>query len=124
MIPIVPEWPKDAYIAPDEKVEFHLADDIFVKMIALDRQGRICKGHKHTFDHTSFLATGKLRLWEDGVFMGDFTAPTGILIKKEVSHMMVALEDNTVFFCIHNTHGCAEGDEGKTLVIPDEDRTS
>ena len=114
-----PKLPEDFQWNEAEKVEFHLADDIFVKMIALDRMGRICKGHKHTYDHTSFLATGKLRLWEDGVFMGDFTAPTGILIKANVSHMMIALEDNTTFFCIHNTHGCKEDELHKTLIKED-----
>lgn len=97
LIPVDPHQP--------DKIEFHLADDIFVKMIALPLAGYICKGHSHVFDHTSFLATGKMRVWKAGTLDRDYTAPTGIFIEKETEHMMLALEDNTTFFCIHNTHG-------------------
>ena len=99
-----------------EKIEFHLADNIFVKMIAMGKGGTIAKGHKHTFDHTSFLATGSFRMWKNGECIGDFHAPTGIFIEKDTVHEMVALEDNTTFFCIHNTHEIPEDELHQRLV--------
>lgn len=88
-----------------EKIEFHLADNVFVKMIVLEKDGMVARGHKHSFDHTSFLATGSMRLWKDDVLVGDLKAPTGIFIEAGVVHEMVALEDDTMFLCVHNTHG-------------------
>lgn len=107
LLPIDPHQP--------DKVEFHLADDIFVKMIALPSVGYICKGHSHVFDHTSFLATGKMRIWKEGT-PTDYIAPAGIFIEKGIEHMMLALEDNTTFFCIHNTHGWPTDEVVENLV--------
>jgi quercetin dioxygenase-like cupin family protein len=111
LIPIDPQ--------PPEKIEFHLADDIFVKMISLPKIGYICSGHKHTFDHTSFLATGRMRVWKDGVIDSDYVGPTGIFIEKNVEHKMLSLEDNTLFFCIHNTHGFPDDELEQHLVAKD-----
>lgn len=96
------------WMEPD-KVEFHLADNVFVKMIALPAGGMVARGHKHSFDHTSFLATGSMRVWVDDTLLGDVKAPTGIFIAAGKVHRMQALEDNTLFLCVHNTHGV--GDE-------------
>jgi quercetin dioxygenase-like cupin family protein len=109
LIPICPK--------PPEKVEFHLADNIFVKMISLPEKGYICSGHKHTFDHTSFVASGSIRVWKDGILDKDYHSPTGVFIEKNVEHKMLALEDNTLFFCIHNTHGFPEDELEEHLVI-------
>lgn len=90
-----------------EKWEFHGADGIFIKQLYLAKAGYVVPQHAHTYDHTSMLATGKMRVWCGDELMGDFTAPTGIFIKANKMHMMLALEDNTTTYCIHNTHGFA-----------------
>lgn len=89
----------------DELTEFHFADGVMVKQIPFRRAGIGRPGHAHTYDHTSMLATGALRVWCDGELMGDFIAPTGIFIKAGAFHTFVALKDNTILYCIHNTHG-------------------
>lgn len=94
-------------IPQPDKWEFHGADDIFIKQLYLEKKGYVVPQHAHTYDHTSMLATGKLRVWCGDELMGDFTAPTGIFIKANKMHMMLALEDNTTTYCIHNTHGFA-----------------
>lgn len=102
---------------PPEKIEFHLADDVFVKIIAIDKGGWLVKGHKHVFDHTSFLFSGSLRLWKDGKLDRDYHAPTGVFIEAGVEHTMLTLEDNTRFGCIHNTHGHAPDELEEHLVM-------
>lgn len=102
---------------PLEKIEFHMADDIFVKLIAIDKGGWIVKGHKHVYDHTSFLFSGSMRLWKDGELAGDFHAPTGILIQAGIEHSMLTLEDGTSWGCIHNMHGNAPEDLEEMLTI-------
>jgi hypothetical protein len=88
----------------DELIEFHFADGVMVKQIPFRRAGVGRPGHKHTYDHTSMLAKGALRIWCDGTLLGDFKAPTGIFIRANAFHTMVALEDDTLLYCIHNTH--------------------
>jgi quercetin dioxygenase-like cupin family protein len=104
-------------IEQPEKIEFHFADEIFVKMIAIKKAGTMIPGHAHTYDHTSLLASGKFRLWVEEKLAGDYIAPTGILIKAGAKHMMLTLEDNTVFACIHNTHGYAPEEMEDKLIL-------
>lgn len=91
----------------DDLTEFHFSDGVMVKQLPFRRAGIGRAGHAHTYDHTSMLATGALRVWCAGELLGDFRAPTGILIRAGVFHTFVALEDNTLLYCIHNTHGFA-----------------
>ena len=100
----------------DDLPEFHFADGVMVKQIPFRKAGIGRPGHSHTYDHTSMLATGALRVWEDGKLVGDFKAPTGIFIKAGVFHTFVALEDNTILYCIHNTHGFPKDELEKFLV--------
>ena len=95
----------NAFIKPVEKIEFHTADDVFVKQLVLEKEGYVINQHAHTYDHTSMLATGKVRVFCDGQLLGDFVAPTGVFIKANAFHAILALEDNSVLYCIHNTHG-------------------
>lgn len=57
-------------------------------------------GHTHNFDHLTLLAAGTLRVIVDGKETV-FKAPNMIYIKKDMVHELVALEDNTVAYCIH-----------------------
>lgn len=86
-------------------VEFHTADGLFIKQMFIAKAGTLIPQHSHAWDHTSMLATGSVRLWADGVRVGDFQAPTGILIKAGVKHLFQSLEDGTTVYCIHNLHG-------------------
>lgn len=92
-------------ITPVERIEFHLADDVMVKQLHLEKEGYVINQHAHTYDHTSMLATGKVRVFCDGKMVGDFTAPTGVFIKANAFHAILALEDNSILYCVHNTHG-------------------
>lgn len=99
-----------------EGIEFYFADGVMVKQLVFPFIGAKALGHAHVYDHTSMLARGKLRVWEDGKLVGDFAAPTGLFIKAGVFHEFVALEDHTVLYCIHNTHGFGPDDAEANLV--------
>lgn len=101
---------------PQPDIEFHEADNIMVKIIAAKEGNWLIKGHRHTYDHTSFLFRGSMRVWKDGKLDRDYHAPCGIFIAKDVEHSMLTLEDHTSFGCIHNTHGFPVDELKKHLV--------
>jgi quercetin dioxygenase-like cupin family protein len=83
-------------------VELHMADDVFVKQMAIPRKGTYVPQHSHVYGHTSMLAKGSIRVWKDGVLDRDYAAPTGLFIEAGVKHTFLSLEDDTVVYCIHN----------------------
>lgn len=83
-------------------IEIKMADGIFIKQMAIAKAGTFVPQHSHFYDHTSMVAAGSVRVWCDGKPLGDFRAPTGILIRAHKKHLMQALEDDTVIYCIHN----------------------
>jgi hypothetical protein len=74
--------------------------NVWVKQNYLQRSGDANEGHKHHFDHVSLLAKGKVRVEIAGFEPKEFTAPTFIIIKKEHNHRFVALEDDTLWYCV------------------------
>jgi quercetin dioxygenase-like cupin family protein len=83
-------------------VEIHTPDGIFIKQMVIAKAGTYVPQHSHAWDHTSMLAAGAVRVWRDGVIDRDYQAPTGIPIAAGVKHMFMALEDETIVYCIHN----------------------
>jgi hypothetical protein len=79
-----------------------MSDDIFIKEMHVPRAGTVIPQHSHKYDHTSMLALGAVRVWEDGELMGDFNSPAGILIKAGVKPTFLSLVDETIVYCIHN----------------------
>lgn len=83
-------------------IEWCMADDIFIKQMAMDRPGIIVPQHSHKYDHTSMLASGAVRIWQDGEFWQDAQAPLPIFIKAGIKHTFMSLEPS-VIYCIHRT---------------------
>jgi len=84
------------------EVEFAMADGTFIKQMYLKDAGMFVPQHSHTYDHTSMLAVGSIRVWCDGDLVGDFNAPKPIDIKAGTKHTFKSLEPNTLVYCIHN----------------------
>lgn len=82
--------------------EYTAADGIFVKEMTIPRSGTLVPQHSHEYDHTSFLATGSIRAWADGVLLGEFTAPYPLFVKAGVKHSFLSLQDNSLILCLHN----------------------
>ena len=57
-------------------------------------------GHKHKFDHVSLLTQGKVKVEIEGYPAKEFIAPTFIVVRKEHNHKFIALENDTVWYCI------------------------
>lgn len=87
--------------AVDPKIVHNFSDGLYAKQMTIPK-GFAAGQHAHTFNHLSILATGKVIVSTDG---GEqiFEAPACIEIKKQVNHMITALEDS-VWFCIHATN--------------------
>lgn len=74
--------------------------NLFAKQMHFAKAGDKEDGHKHEFDHLTLLASGSVRLTVEGKST-DFKAPHMIYIRADKNHEIVALEDNTVAYCIH-----------------------
>lgn len=98
------DLPTDFVLIPEQptQVDMTMADGVFVKQIVIPRAGTYVPQHSHTYDHTSMLALGSMRVWQDGVLLGDYTAPKALLIPAHTKHTFLALTDGTMVYCIHN----------------------
>jgi len=74
--------------------------NLFSKMMHFKKAGDFESGHTHPFNHLTLLASGSLKVTTDGEATV-FKAPHMIYIHKDKRHELVALEDNTVAYCIH-----------------------
>jgi len=81
-------------------VQFGCVANLFSRQMHFKSAGDLEHGHTHPFDHLTLLAAGSLRVSVNGKTT-DFKAPHMIYIKAEHEHELVALEDNTVAYCIH-----------------------
>lgn len=84
--------------------EHYLADQVFIKQMPLPNKGDTVHGHSHEYAHISLLATGSVRVFQNGKFISDYKAPYGIFIPANETHEFISLADNTLLYCIHNTH--------------------
>lgn len=82
--------------------EWTTADEVFVKLHHFPAAGSLVPQHVHKYDHTTVVATGAVKVWEDYRDKGIVTAPATILIRAGTRHLFKTLEDNTTILCIHN----------------------
>lgn len=92
-----------------------IVDNIFVKMHFLAKAGDVYDGHSHVFDHISILSSGSVSMTYRDTSRS-FKAPHLIVVPKGIEHQFTALEDNTMFCCIH---AIREGDEVYDVVKQD-----
>jgi quercetin dioxygenase-like cupin family protein len=85
-------------------VDTQTADGIFIKQITVPKKDSWAPQHAHVWDHSTLLTSGSMFVWKDGVLDRQYKAPAVIFIPAGVKHLFRTLEDNTVFFCIHNLH--------------------
>lgn len=92
--------------------------NLFSRLMHFKNKGDVELGHSHAFDHLTLLATGSLDVTVDGV-KTTFTAPHMIYIAKDKVHELVALEDNTVAYCIHALRDKETQEILDPAIIPD-----
>jgi quercetin dioxygenase-like cupin family protein len=88
--------------------------NLFAKQMHFAKAGDAEEGHQHQFDHLTLLAAGSVRVVVEGKET-DFKAPHMIYIHAEKNHRLVALEDNTVAYCIH---ALRDGDDVGDILDP------
>ena len=91
--------------------------NLFSRMMRFEKAGDTEHGHTHQFDHLTLLASGSLRVTVEGKTT-DFKAPHMIYIHKDKNHELVALEDNTVAYCIHALRDKDSGEILDPSMIP------
>lgn len=92
------------------EVQFGCVANVFVKMMHFKNAGDCERGHKHIYDHMSLLSKGSVKITVDGQET-IFGAPAMIFVHADKKHEITALEDNTVWACIHalrNNDGTGE----------------
>jgi len=82
------------------EVKLGCVANLFSRMMHFRDAGDVEHGHTHQFDHLTLLASGRLQVTVDG-HVSEFESPHMIYIKKDKMHELVALEPNTVAYCIH-----------------------
>jgi quercetin dioxygenase-like cupin family protein len=82
------------------EVKIGCVANLYSLMMHFEKKGDTENGHVHQFDHLTLLASGALKVTVDGVST-EFKAPHMIYIHKDKYHELMALEDNTVAYCIH-----------------------
>lgn len=97
------------------KAVISCVSNIFTRMMRFEKAGDFEAGHSHVFDHLTLLAKGSLRVIADNGKPTVFKAPHMIFIKKDVQHELVALEDDTLAFCIH---ALRDGDNAGDIIDP------
>jgi len=97
----------------DEMMSF---GTVWIRKIYFPMAGGVNEDHVHDFDHVTCIAHGGVRVFIDGAAEGkDFYAPNFVMVRAGHSHHMMALEDETLMFCIH-----AHGIEGGVEMIDDQ----
>lgn len=86
-----------------EDISFHDADDIFFKQYRLPKDALVPQ-HAHDYDHTTLVASGRIRAWCGEELLGDIDGPQALTIRAHCKHTFLALAD-TVIYCVHNMRG-------------------
>jgi quercetin dioxygenase-like cupin family protein len=84
--------------------------NLFSRQMHFKNVGDMEMGHTHPFDHLTLLAAGSLKVTVEGKETV-FKAPHMIYIHKDKIHELVALEANTVAYCIHALRNGNEVDD-------------
>lgn len=80
--------------------EIGFVGNIWVRQHWLSKEGDTVGGHAHYHDHVTLLVKGSAAVSVEGGAGKVFKAPTFVVIKKEYRHNFVALEDDTVLYCV------------------------
>lgn len=96
------------YTEEEIEVKHAFSHNVFVKLHTMKKAGVQYKGHYHNMDHTTLVSSGKVKV-EFGAVpeagleeeIREYIAPAMYVTRAYRRHKITALEDNTVFSCIH-----------------------
>lgn len=90
-------------------IKMALVDQVWAKQMHFLKIGFEMQGHKHLHNHMTLLAKGSLNVIVENESK-IFKAPTIIVIEKDKMHKLIALEDDTIAYCIHASRDFDTGD--------------
>jgi hypothetical protein len=88
----------------------------WVKQMHFAKAGDVNDGHTHIFDHQTLLGKGRIKVTVENKET-EFTAPTIIFIRAGFKHMIEALEDDTICYCIH---AIRDGERVEDIIDPSD----
>jgi predicted metal-dependent enzyme (double-stranded beta helix superfamily) len=86
--------------------------NLYRRQMVVDRQGASVEGHKHNWDHVTYVIRGKvlMTVWKED-YNGKkhpgtsveriYQAPAAILIRKNNFHKFTALTDDVILECVY-----------------------
>lgn len=83
--------------------------NIFVRTQDPMKAGDVVEGHKHNFDHVTYVSLGSFRIERGDEFVEVRQGELPVLIRAGVKHKLTALEDGSVYHCIYS-HMNAQGE--------------
>ncbi len=72
---------------------------IYFRSVRLEK-GTLIPQHTHDHDHATYVGSGRVVLYVDGRFEGEFSQGDAIEIKGGKRHEFQALEDDTLLACV------------------------
>lgn len=97
------------------EISLSCVSSVYVRQMHFKKAGDVEQGHSHQFDHQTLLSKGSVKITLEGV-ENTYTAPHIIFIRKDHRHELVALEDDTLVYCIH---ALRDGDDLCDIIPPD-----
>lgn len=97
------------------KISIGSVANLFTRMMWFEKAGDTEEGHAHRFAHLTLLTKGALKVIVNGQET-EFDAPYQIYIEKDLQHTLIALEDDTLAFCIH---ALRDGDAVGDIIDPE-----
>lgn len=86
-------------------MEFAEVDGMWIRSYTLEKANTIAAQHIHEHDHITLLASGTVRMWQNGEEVGEYVAPAIITVPAGKKHSFLAVTDNVVLCCLHNLRG-------------------
>lgn len=79
--------------------KIHIVGGIYFRSILINKDVSLPQ-HTHNHDHATYVGSGSVRLWINGVESGDYFGGDAVEIKGGSEHLFMALEDNTRLVCV------------------------
>lgn len=93
--------PPDVSKFTEPPVEFvGEVEGISIRSTILEKVGDCVGQHAHQYSHATLVGSGEVRLWVDGVWLGDYKRGQVIAIKAGHPHIFQALAEDTLMSCL------------------------
>lgn len=110
-----PAWTED-----DVPSVFQVAGNIFVKLMTLDSPGKKIRGHAHTYDHVTLIATGSVWMRKEGI-EERHDAPKLVITPAGIEHEFECIEGPALICCTHAIRdGALEHEVADPSIRPQE----